>query len=109
MIAELNEVDDWFTFGVALGVTVRKLREIQTSNSHGGIQRWKGDLFQSWLNVTPTASWENVIRALEQADYVALAARLRLKYVGQQLSLGMCVVITIHNYPIMVCVCKMKE
>ena len=97
MLEELNEVDDWFTLGVALGVTVRKLREIQTSNPQGGVQHWMTDMFQSWLDSTPTASWEDVIRALEQLDHVVLAARLRSKYIGQQLSPGMCVVITIPS------------
>ena len=97
MLAELNEVDDWFTFGVALGVTVRKLREIQASNSQGGVRRWKIDMFQSWLDSTPTASWEDIIKALEQVDHVALAARLRSKYIGEQPPPGKCVVITIPS------------
>ena len=92
MLAELNEVGDWFAFGVALGVTVRKLREIQTSNPHGGVRRWKIDMFMFWLDSTPTASWEDIIRALKPVGYVALAARLRSKYIEQQLSPGMYVV-----------------
>ena len=109
MLAELNEVDDWFTFGVALGVTVRKLREIKTSNPQGGVRHWTIDMFQSWLDLTSTASWEDIIRALEQADHVVLATRLRSKYTGQQLSPGMCM--CSNNYPfitIMFRVCKMK-
>ena len=94
LLVELHEVDDWFTFGVALGVTIRKLREIQTSNPQGGVQCWMTDMFQFWLDSTPTASWEDVIRALEQLDHGALAARLRSKY---NLSPGMCVLITIPS------------
>ena len=97
LFTELSEVDDWFTFGVALGVPVRKLREIETSKPQGGVQRWKVDMFQSWLDSTPTASWEDVIKTLEHVDHVALATRLRSKYIGQQLSPGMCVVITIPS------------
>ena len=83
MLAELNEVVDWYTLGAVLGVRVRKLREIQESNNQGGVQRWKIDMFQSWLDSTPTASWEDVIRALEQLDHLTLAARLRSKYLGE--------------------------
>ena len=90
MLAELNDVDDWFTFGVALGVTVPKLREIKASNPQEGVKHWKIDMFHSWLESTPTASWEDIIRALEQADHVVLATRLRSKYTGQQLSPGIC-------------------
>ena len=97
LLAELNEVDDWFTFGVALGVTVRKLREIQTSNSQGGVQHWMVDMFQSWLDSTPTASWEDIIRALEQLDNLTLAARLRSKYIQPHLQLpGLCVCVCVR-------------
>ena len=80
LLTELSEVDDWFTFGVILGITVTKLREIQASNPQGGVQRLKIDMFQFWLDSTPTASWEDIIRALEQADHVTLAVRLKSKY-----------------------------
>ena len=95
MLAELNEMDDWYTFGVALGLPVRKLREIKTSNPQGGVRHWKIDMFQSWLDSTPTASWEDIIRALEQADLVALAVRLRSKYLGHHPSPGVCVCVCV--------------
>ena len=87
LLAELNEVD-WYVFGVALGVPVPTLREIQASNSQSGVQRCKIDMFQTWHDSTPTASWEDIIRALEQLNNRTLAARLRSR---QQLSPGMCV------------------
>ena len=93
LLSELNEVDDWYTFGVVLGITVRKLREIQASNSQGRVQRWKIDMFQFWLDSTPTASWEGIIRALEQADHVTLAVKLRSKYLGHHQPPGVCNVI----------------
>ena len=93
-------MEDWYSLGVALGVRVRKLREIQASNSRSGIQRCKIDMFQSWLDSTPTASWEDVIRALEQLDHNSLAARLREEYTKQQPSPGVCV--CVH---VCVCVC----
>ena len=90
LLAELSEVD-WYVIGAALGVPVPTLREIQASNSQGGVQRWKIDMFQTWLDSTPNASWENVIRALEQCGRVTLAVRLKSKYIRQQLSTGVCV------------------
>ena len=89
LFSELLEVD-WFTFGVLLGVTVRKLQEIKASNPQGGVQQWKIEMFQSWLDSTPTASWEDIIRALEQADHVTLATRLRSKYPRHHPLPGVC-------------------
>ena len=83
LLEELRQVDDWYSLGVALGVSTQKLRDIQTSNSQEGIQRWRIDMYQYWLNSTPTASWEAVISALEQLDHFTLAARLKSKYMNR--------------------------
>ena len=103
LLTELDEVDDWFSFGVALGITVGRLREIQASNQDG-VRRWKIEMFQSWLDSTPNASWEDIIKALEQCHHVALAERLRSRYIGQQESSGVwCVCVRVH---VCVCVCS---
>ena len=82
LLEELRQVDDWYPLGVTLGVPTQKLRDIQTSNSQGGIQRWSIDMFQYWLKSTPTASWKDVISALEQLEHLTLAARLKAKYMN---------------------------
>ena len=84
LIADLHEVD-WYSLGVTLGVHVSKLQEIRTQ---GGPSQWKIDMFAFWLRSTPTASWNDITRALEKLDYRVLAAKLNSKYSGQQPSLG---------------------
>ena len=80
LLTELSEVaDDWFTLGVALGVRVSRLRGIQ-ANSREGERRWMIELFQSWLDSNPTASWKDVIGALEQLGHNTLATKLRSNY-----------------------------
>ena len=81
LVKQLQEVDDWYTLGVALGVPVPRLREIQRSNQAEGVGRWKVDMFEYWLNLNPTASWKDVTRALEQLGHISLAARLKSEYV----------------------------
>ena len=86
LLSELSEVaDDWFILGVALGVHVRKLREIKASNNQEGVKHWMIDMFQSWLDSNPTASWEDVLRALEQLGHLTLASRLKPKYSTQEI------------------------
>ena len=80
LLVELKEVDDWYSLGAYLRVRVSKLREIKTSNSQGGVQLCKIEMFQYWLDSTPTASWEDVISALKQVDNLVLADRLTSKY-----------------------------
>lgn len=88
LVEQLQEVDDWHTLGVALGVPVPQLKEIERSNPKEGVRRWKVEMFQYWLNLNPTASWKDVTRALEVLGHLSLAARLKSDYVlqrGQQL------------------------
>ena len=83
LLVELGKVsDDWYTLGVALGVPVSSLRKIKM---HGGtVEQWKIDMFQLWLDLTPTASWKDITRVLEQLDHLTLAAGLKSKYLWNQ-------------------------
>ena len=73
---ELAEVDNWFMLGICLFIPVHKLRE-----TAGTVQQRKVDMLDHWLITTRSASWKNVISALEQLDYIALASRLKAKYI----------------------------
>ena len=80
LLEELKEVDDWYLFGAYLGVPVYKLKKIQSTSEHRGVERCKLDMLQYWLNTTMTASWKDIARALEQLDKLTLAAKLKRKY-----------------------------
>ena len=77
---ELGGMNDWYSLGVALLVPVSKLKEIMTSCPQEGTARWRIDLLQHWLDSTPTASWSDIITALEKIGHHTLSARLRTKY-----------------------------
>ena len=77
---ELLGVNEWYSLGVALLVPVSKLKEIITSSPQEGTARWRIDLLQYWLDSTPTASWSDIIRALERIGHHTLSARLRSQY-----------------------------
>ena len=81
MLEDLKEVkSEWFNIGIALGVPLTKLREIEASFPHGGVNRWMTEMLQYWLDTTPTACWEQVARALEQVDQLTLASSIKQKY-----------------------------
>ena len=83
MLHHLNEVrNKWFMFGIALGVPLIKLREIEASYTREG--RCMLEMIQYWLDTTPAACWEQVARALEQVNQLTLAATIRQKYLWDQ-------------------------
>ena len=73
-------MNDWYSLGVALLVPVSKLKEIKLSSPQEGTAQWRIDLLQYWLDSIPTASWSDIITALEKIDHHTLSARLRTKY-----------------------------
>ena len=85
MLNHLNEVrNEWFMIGIALGVPLTKLREIEASYTKEGTMRCMLEMVQYWLDTTPAACWEQVARALEQVNQLTLAATIKQKYLWDQ-------------------------
>ena len=80
---ELGKVTKWYEFGIALKIPVEDMDSIEKSNQTAGIGRCKIAMFNWWLNITPTASWNDIIRALKDIGYHALANKLTSKYIQQ--------------------------
>ena len=79
---ELTSVRDWRSLGLNLGVRDYELDQIESSHPTGGCSRWMQETFSLWLRKTPSASWENVVRALRQMREDTLAVRIHWKYIG---------------------------
>ena len=77
---ELSTVSDWYQLGLKLGVPDYKLDEIQRNHPFEGCSRWKLEALKLWLQLTPNASWMNIVRALQQIGERTLAKRIRQKY-----------------------------
>ena len=71
-------------FGIALGVPLTKLREIEALYTKEGLGRCMLEMAQYWLDTTPAACWEQVARALEQVNQLTLAATIKQKYLWDQ-------------------------
>ena len=77
LVSELTAVtDDWFTFGVLLGMPPSRLKAIQASKGQGGVQQWKVDMFQAWLDNKLDASWKDVIGVLKKLENLRLASQM---------------------------------
>jgi len=77
---ELSTVVDWYQLGMKLGVPDYKLDEIERNHPTDGVSRWRDEVLSLWLRLIPNASWNNVIRALQQMGEKALAEKIRHKH-----------------------------
>ena len=78
---------------------VEVLDSIRRSNQGAGIEVWKIEMFQRWLNRTPKASWNDIIHALKEVGHHALADELTIKYIQQpqQSAVGETNIICLHS------------
>ena len=61
----------WHDLGVQLGISTKQLAIINT-NYHGNVQMCCTKMFIKWLEIDNTASWNELIKALEIMKYNAL-------------------------------------
>ena len=78
---ELTDVSDWYTLGLNLGVRETELQQIQSSYPTEGCRRWKQETISHWLRQTPSASWENVVKALQKMGENKVAEKIELQYI----------------------------
>ena len=77
---ELKNVNDWYVFGVALGIPVSELDNIKVEKPNDKVESWKISMYCVWLRANADASWNQVIQALEKTSNFDLAARVKMKY-----------------------------
>ena len=77
LLNELQDVDDWFHFGIYLKVPVSRLREIK--REYQTVTDRKINVLDEWRNqVVPT--WAGVVQALVGMGRKALATHIGSKY-----------------------------
>ena len=77
LVHELQEVNDWVTLGLYLGIKMSKLQEIE--EDHPNLARRRIQMLQEWQNnVTPT--WSPVVQALVGIGKRRLAYELAQKH-----------------------------
>ena len=77
---ELNTLVQWERFGLHLpGIKVKDLQIIQSDNPTNVVKQ-KLALFETWLVRYPSASWDDVVLALERIGEIYLAEQIKMKY-----------------------------
>ena len=78
---ELASVSDWRKLGLNLGVQDYELDQIHRSHPAEGCDGWKRETFSLWLRRTPSASWRDVVGALQQMGEKIVAETIEQKYI----------------------------
>ena len=72
-----TKVTDWYMLGVYLKMPSEVLQDIERRLSREGLKRCKTELFNSWMNRYPSASWAEIAQALEKCDQNTTADQIR--------------------------------
>ena len=73
-----SKVHDWYTLGIQLDIEPCRLKDIQSSNLSQDNHRQ--EMFEVWLQSDPNASWEKLIRALDNMKYHRLSESVKTNY-----------------------------
>ena len=80
--SELASVIDWFSLGLNLGLQKHELTKIE--HDYQGNDRRRVEMLDLWLHRTPNATWEDVVRALQQMGENVVAENIREKYIRRR-------------------------
>ena len=77
LLSELQELTNWFYFGVCVGVHQSRLKEIR--QDYEDTEECKREMLAVWRN-NEIATWFKVIRALAEVGMPRLALEIASKY-----------------------------
>ena len=70
------QLTQWYTLGLTLGLEEEVLKNIEVEQSHKQL-KCKRTMFRKWLESTPTASWNDLIKALVHIGEEETAEKVR--------------------------------
>ena len=73
------EPGQWYTLGLELGLEEEVLNSIEVDHSNK-LVKCNRAMFRKWLESTPTASWDDLIKALEQIGEEETAEKVREEF-----------------------------
>ena len=73
----------WYTLGIALGLEKEVLNKIEVDQSCRHV-KCKRAMFRKWLESTQTASWDDLIKALNQIGEEETAEKVREEFCSSQ-------------------------
>ena len=97
--SDLAAVINWFLLGINLGLPKHELSKIQQRYASQGNDQQRLEMLYLWLQRTPNATWEDVVRALQQMGENRVADNIREKYIRGRSKLGHSKLITCFSSP----------
>ena len=79
LLFELKAVTNWYQLGINLSLQTYELNKIQ--QDYGGNDQQTLQMLDLWLRHTPSASWLDVLNALEEMGENRVAENIRQKYI----------------------------
>ena len=73
----------WYTLGLALGLGEEVLARIEEEQARK-LAKCKRAMFRKWLELNPTASWKDVVKALTDIGEEETAERVRMEFYSPQ-------------------------
>ena len=81
LYSELTTVTDWYRLGLYLDLKTHELDKIEQNYTNQGCDRRMLVMLALWLRSTPTATWKDVVSALQQMGENRVAENIRQKYI----------------------------
>ena len=73
---ELSDVIQWYVLGIKLNLPQSVLAIIE-ANHPRDIERCRLEMLNKWLQMTPTASWSEIVQALYEMDLHSVAQKVQ--------------------------------
>ena len=80
LVEAVTDVTDWHTLGLKLNLTKSKLDGINVTYHVHGVERLKTEKFDAWLKSSPSASWSDLISALESMNEHRVVSNIAARY-----------------------------
>ena len=75
----LLQTSKWYNLGLQLEIEDKELEVIE-ENNRGDSDVCKRKMFQAWLRITPSPSYQQLVEALQTVGEISEADRLSKKY-----------------------------
>ena len=83
---ELATITDWYYLGIKFNLQPDQLHSIRASNPTAGVQGWKCNMLDLWLRSNPSATWGDVVKALQQMGEHRVAERIQRNYLTSHMT-----------------------
>ena len=81
LIDELKTVNDWYTLGIYLGLSIPILKKVKEDNTTADTRL--SDMLHRWLQSDSRGTWEDVVSALRKMDENCVADHIKETYCGE--------------------------